>query len=170
VGKKEQGIEGGGLNYRSIPRVLVFLQNESDVLLIKGSPYKRIWPNQYNGVGGHVKSGEDILSAARREVLEETGLFPSSLNLKAVVNIDAGDPSLGILMFVFTGWTSQRITRPSDEGDLHWVSTYELDKYNLVEDLDWLLPRIFESKQDEAPLYLSYKYNDDDELLIDETR
>jgi 8-oxo-dGTP diphosphatase len=170
VGKKEQGLEGGGPKYTSIPRVLVFLLNGLDVLLIKGAPNKRIWANQYNGVGGHVENGEDILSAAKREVLEETGLLPTAFDLKAIVNIDAGDPLLGILMFVFTGWSSQRKTRPSDEGDLHWVPTYELDRYDLVEDLHWLLPRILESKQDAAPMYLSYQYDDDDKLFIDETR
>jgi len=29
------------------------------VLLLRGAPKKKIWPDQYNGVGGHVKPDED---------------------------------------------------------------------------------------------------------------
>ncbi|MGB3715626.1 MAG: NUDIX domain-containing protein [Candidatus Promineifilaceae bacterium] len=166
MGKNEQGLKGGPPRYRTIPRVLVFLRNGSDVLLIKGAPQKHIWANQYNGIGGHIERDEDVISAARREVLEETGLEPSSLELQAVVNIDAGDPALGILMFVFTGWSSHRRTRKSDEGELYWVPVDELNRYNLVEDLDWLLPKVMGPKQRRAPLYLYYSYDDDDTLVI----
>jgi 8-oxo-dGTP diphosphatase len=60
--------------YSLIPRCLIFLQRADEVLLFKGSPDKRLWPGRYNGVGGHIERGEDVLSAARRELLEETGL------------------------------------------------------------------------------------------------
>jgi 8-oxo-dGTP diphosphatase len=169
MGKEEQGLLGGASRYQTIPRVLVFLRNGSDVLLIKGSPQKRIWANQYNGVGGHVERDEDVITAARREILEETGLETTSLKLQAVVNIDAGDPALGILMFVFTGWSSERRTRPSDEGELSWVPIDELRRYELVEDLDWLLPKVLEPEQRIAPLYLFYCYDDEDALVIRES-
>lgn len=166
MGKDEQGLKGGAARYQTIPRVLVFLRNGSDVLLIKGAPQKRIWANQYNGVGGHIERDEDVISAARREVLEETGIETTSLELQAVVNINAGDPALGILLFVFTGWSLQRRTRRSDEGELSWVPIDELNRYELVEDLDWLLPKVMATKQRNAPLYLYYRYDDDDALVI----
>jgi 8-oxo-dGTP diphosphatase len=166
MGKDEQGLKGGAPKYQTIPRVLVFLRNGSDVLLIKGAPQKRIWANQYNGVGGHIERDEDVITAARREVLEETGLDVTSLELKAVVNIDAGDPALGILMFVFTGWSSQRRTMRSEEGELSWIPIDELKNYDLVEDLEWLLPKVIGPMGRSAPLYLYYCYDDDDALVI----
>jgi 8-oxo-dGTP diphosphatase len=169
MGKDEQGLKGGAARYQTIPRVLVFLRNGSDVLLIKGAPQKRIWANQYNGVGGHVENSEDVISAARREVFEETGLEASPLELQAVVNIDAGDPSLGIMMFVFTGWSKQRETKSSGEGELYWIPVDELNNFNLVEDLEWLLPRVLGTKNRSTPLYLSYGYDDEDNLVIRES-
>jgi len=158
VGKDDQGVQGSGQRYRAIPRVLIFLRNEDDVLLLKGAADKRIWANKYNGVGGHVENDEDVLAAAKREVLEETGLIPIGLVLKAVVNIQAGDALLGIIMFVFSGRSDQRSTQRSYEGELHWIPLANLNKYDLVEDLEWLLPKVLDDDLKNIPRYLHYHY------------
>jgi 8-oxo-dGTP diphosphatase len=166
MGQNDQGVKAGRNRYHAIPRVLVFLRHEEDVLLLKGSPSKKIWANLFNGVGGHVEFNEDIYSAARREVLEETGLQVTDLRLRAVVNIDAGDPNLGIIMFGFTGWCDDRRTIASHEGELHWIAADTIGQYDLVEDLDWLLPRILEMPAEASPMFLHYSYTTEDELLI----
>jgi len=56
--------------YTLYPRTLVFLFNQDQVLLIRRSPNAQLFPGMYNGVGGHVERGEDVLTAARREVRE----------------------------------------------------------------------------------------------------
>jgi 8-oxo-dGTP diphosphatase len=168
VGRKDQGLQNGRRRYRAIPRVLVFLRDGPDVLLLKGAPTKRLWPGLYNGLGGHVEAGEDVLSAARREVLEEAGVEPAGLHLRAVVNVAAGDPGLGILFFVFVGECTGRATHSSAEGELHWVPAEGVGELELVEDLYWLLPRVLAADPAGEPLYLHYSYDEGDGLVIRE--
>ena len=70
--------------------------------MLAGNPSKNVWASKYNGIGGHVERGEDIFSAAKRELLEESGYQADDLWLSAIVTIDIREPG-GILLFVFRG-------------------------------------------------------------------
>jgi 8-oxo-dGTP diphosphatase len=167
MGQSDQGLKSGKQRYQAVPRVLIFLRNGDDVLLLKGAPDKRIWANKYNGVGGHIEYDEDVFGAARREVAEETGLLIKALRLSAVVNINAGSSALGIMMFVFVGWSDRRETMSSHEGELHWVPVDRLPEGELVEDLQWLLPRVLHQWDDGRPRFLYYNYDENDQLQIE---
>lgn len=130
--------------YTLVPRTLIFLQREHEVLLLRGAAHK--WfAGRYNGVGGHVEPGETIIEAAAREVREETGASPTHLRLRAVIHI-TGEP--GVLLFVFTGALEGDIRPTTDEGTLEWVSLATLEHVPLVADLRWLLPRVLDEQRE----------------------
>ncbi len=150
--------------YMLIPRVLIFLTRGESVLLLKGAPTKHLWANRYNGIGGHVERGEDVLSAARRELWEETGLR-CDLRLCGTVTVDAGE-QIGVGLYVFTGECREGEPRPSSEGTLEWLSLSGLADQPLVEDVAVLLGRILQMKEGDPPFAARSFYRDDKLIVL----
>ena len=154
--------------YQLIPRTLIFITRGKSVLLLKGASHKRLWADRYNGVGGHVEQGEDVLSAARRELAEETGLNPDDLWLIGTVTVDTGE-KIGIGLYVMKGTSDFGELRPSEEGELEWVAFDEIQGKDLVEDLPVLLPRVLKANVGDPPFSARYYYDGDDEMVVEFT-
>ena len=163
MGANEQGADATANRWLTIPRALCFVFHGDDVLLMKRAPTRRIFPNRYNGVGGHIERDEDPLSAARREILEETGLTVQNLRLCGIHNIDAGQAT-GIIMFVFAGEsTSREFVDDEREGKLYWIPKSEVLALELVEDLPYILPRVLAK---EPPYFVHVSYDSDDVIQM----
>jgi 8-oxo-dGTP diphosphatase len=163
--RSDQGLRQSAHRYKAVPRTLGFITHGDEVLLLRGAPTKRIWPNQYNGVGGHVEAGEDVYTAALREMHEEAGLDVTDVRLRGIVNIDLGEES-GIILFVFTARALGRDVHPSPEGALEWVKQDRVATLDLVEDLPELLSRVLAMQPDDPPFFAHYHYDEQDRLVI----
>lgn len=151
--------------YSLIPRTLIFLTRQDQILLIKGARHKRLWANQYNGIGGHVERGEDLLTAAKRELLEETGLEDVELWLCGTITIDTNDnPGIGI--FVYRGDYKAGELKESKEGTLAWITLDQVFSLPLVEDLYQLLPRILNTSKSGRKFSALYTYDKQGQLNI----
>ena len=151
--------------FQVIPRSLIFVFNsKGQVLLLKGAQDKKIWAGSYNGIGGHVEAGEDILTSAQRELLEETGISGAGLRLCGQVIVDV-DHYHGIALFIFKGLYAGGELKPSDEGDLEWINLADIEKLPLVEDLPVLLPRVSRYING-GPLFFGYYHYDDGKLVM----
>ena len=169
--KADQGVEVSlqRNRYSAIPRTLCFItRGRDEVLLLRGSPTKRIWANRYNGIGGHVERDEDLLTSVIREVREETGLTVANMVLRGVVNVDAGS-DVGILVFVFSAEYVSGEPIPSEEGTLEWIRRDQLASLPLVEDLPYLIPRILDADPNAPPFFARTYYNSNDQLVIEFT-
>lgn len=165
MGANQQGADATQNRWLTIPRTLCFVLNGPDVLLMKRAPHKRVFPNQYNGVGGHIERDEDPLTSAKREILEETGLTVADLHLCAVYNIDA-KAATGIILFLFTAESASREVIANDEGTLHWIPQKDVGQYDLVEDLPIILPRVLSMGKTDAPLFVHVSYDQQDRIQM----
>jgi 8-oxo-dGTP diphosphatase len=158
-----QDQDSGSNRYSIIPRTAVFLRHGDAYLLLKGAADKKLWPGLYNGLGGHVERGEDPLTSAGREVLEETGIT-ASLWLCGTVIVDAG--TVGIGLYVFSGEALEGPLRGSSEGQAEWIHVLQIPGVPAVEDVPLLIQRIHQMRRGDPPFIARSYYDDSGKLRL----
>ena len=119
-------------------RTLIFIRNNGKVLLIRKDPQKYPGADNWNGIGGHVESDEDIFSSAKREIKEETGLKVHKLWISAIIT--QKEPKNGdVILFVLNAEKPFGTLQKSEEGEISWIDLLDIDKIPVFDDLPVLL-------------------------------
>jgi 8-oxo-dGTP diphosphatase len=100
---------------------------------------------KYNGLGGKLEAGEDVVACIRREIREEAGLECVELRLRGTISWPGfgkqGEDWFGFI-FVIDRWSGQ--PRPDNpEGKLEWVAVERLLELPLWEGDRFFLPLVF---------------------------
>lgn len=109
--------------------VIVFDKDEKNILMCKREkePYK----GKYNLVGGKVELGEDELSAAYRELEEESGIDKKDIKLSHLMNFDY--PIIDMELEVYVGKLNKDVILREEVNHLYWIERkenfFDMDKY-----------------------------------------
>ena len=114
---------------KTIIGVITVAINGDKVLLIKRKkpPFVGYWGLP----GGKIDFGEHPEEAARRELMEETGLTADSIKIKGVLsefikNGDSHDVNDHFILFVYEMPTNSLEFRESNEGELKWFNIEDI--------------------------------------------
>jgi 8-oxo-dGTP diphosphatase len=105
---------------------------------------------KYNGLGGKVEPGEDVLAAVIREVQEESGLLLDAPRLRGTISwpgFGAGGEDWFGFIFVADSWSGELVTE-NHEGVLEWVprATVESAALEMWPGDRFFLPIVFDDK------------------------
>jgi 8-oxo-dGTP diphosphatase len=106
----------------------VYIVHGEEVLMHKRSTDKKKFPGYWIGPGGHIDAGEDALSAAIREVREETGVLINETDIK--LNIDRGEVWMEYLFRARI--PKKQLIENTKEGSSEWL---KIDKILSLENV-----------------------------------
>ena len=151
--------------YLIVPRTLTFLRHGDQILLLRRNEPEHPWSGQYNAIGGHIEAGEDLYTAAKREILEETGQVPILLRFCGTVFIDAGH-SPGVGLFVFMGEVMKTSEQGSSEGQTLWIDITKVDTLPVLEDLPVLLEACLSCYSSRSIFSWVYRFDQEGRLSL----
>jgi 8-oxo-dGTP diphosphatase len=101
---------------------------------------------KYNGLGGKLEAGEDIVACLRREVREESGLECEQLQLRGTISWPGfgkqGEDWFGFI-FLIERYSGEPWPENAD-GALEWVEIERVDQLPLWEGDRYFLPLVFD--------------------------
>ncbi len=114
---------------------------------------------KYNGLGGKMEPGEDIVQCIQREIYEEAGIICEETVLKGTINWTGfgknGEDWFGFIFRIdsFSGVPFKE----NSEGELLWKNIDELDSLSMWEGDKHFLPMVFDDDPKVFHGYMPYE-------------
>ncbi len=148
--------------YRPILASLAFIlsEDEKSVLLVHRNKRRDDQHlGKYNGLGGKMEAGEDILACIIREVQEEAGIICENVELRGTVSWPGfGKDGEDWFGFIFLVHQYKGTPVPcNNEGDLHWKPIAELEKLPMWEGDKYFLPLVFDDNPNPFHGFMPYE-------------
>ncbi len=136
---------------------LCYIENKNDEYLMLYRVKKENDENKdkYVGIGGKFEENESPFDCVRREIKEETGLFPESLSYRGIVTFISDLYGCEYMHLFICDKYSGNI-KECDEGNLKWIKKKDVYKLPLWEG-DKIFFKLLEEKRDFFSLKLIYK-------------
>ncbi|PID72671.1 MAG: 7,8-dihydro-8-oxoguanine triphosphatase [Desulfobulbus propionicus] len=113
---------------------------------------------KYNGLGGKMKSGEDVVTCMTREIYEESGLRCTEMSLRGTINWTGFGPNgedwLGFI-FLITSFKGN-VKKSNEEGDLAWHPVATIFTLPMWEGDRYFLPLVFDGDPRPFHGYMPY--------------
>lgn len=150
------------LKHPKLKYTICFLFRGDEVLMLHRAriPNKHKW----NGVGGKIEPGENILPSMKREIQEEVGIdIPlNKLNFEGIVNWEIPNQQANG-MYVFTAEIKEspfaEKAKETPEGLLSWKKlSWVINKKNedVVDNIHYFLPAMLKTKE---PIEYTFSYD-----------
>lgn len=125
-----------------------FVKKNGKYLMLHRNPDKRLMPGVWMAPGGKREFNEGLFEAARREVLEETGLKIKNIRIRAAGNAYLKDLDQEIYFhLVFADWESGKLTHNYQDGTFVWLTPSEILKLdNLLTEIKKVGRYLFDEK------------------------
>jgi 8-oxo-dGTP diphosphatase len=114
---------------------------------------------KYNGLGGKLDAGEDVVACMRREIREEAGIECEDLKLRGTISWPGfgkhGEDWFGFL-FRIDRWTGAP-RQENPEGVLEWIEVDRVLSLPLWEGDRYFLPLVFERSEKQFHGVMPYR-------------
>jgi 8-oxo-dGTP diphosphatase len=111
--------------------------NGKTLMLLRNKKQDDIHRGKWNGLGGKLEPRESPEQAARREILEESGLISGKLRLRGILSFPQFTDR-DWYVFLYEGWEISGHISDCPEGQLEWIADSEVLSLQL-----WPGDRIF---------------------------
>lgn len=137
--------------------VEVLVKYKDEILLVKRSPTLKYFANYLSLPGGHIDIGESLINAARRELLEETGIGISNDRLVLKYHRICYNHDTNILwdipVFVLD-FSEKPDIKSSNEGEVGWYTLGQIKNTLVVPTTFNLLNEMH--KYDKSHIHFEY--------------